>query len=112
LKFVAERAVVAAFQTAIAPLAFARSDQMLEAARCLNGRFAAFSATLIALHPKLILALPRNRQMGELVFNASSHGRTHSDRTSLLCESSISTTETSMISLGTNPPNCQPSVSA
>jgi hypothetical protein len=46
---------------------------VLEASGTLNSRFAALSASLVSLHAKLILALPRNRQIRELVFYAFSH---------------------------------------
>jgi hypothetical protein len=46
---------------------------MLETARSLHSRLAALSATLVALHTQLVFALPRNRQMRELIFDARSH---------------------------------------
>jgi hypothetical protein len=70
---------------------------MLEAARRFDRGFTAFSATLVTLHSELILALPGNRQIRELVSNAVSHDRTNFDRTLIICESSISMTEISMI---------------
>jgi hypothetical protein len=46
---------------------------MLEASRALNGRFTAFGTPFVALHPQLVLPLPRNGQVREFVFNPLSH---------------------------------------
>jgi hypothetical protein len=73
LQLVAQRPVVAAFEPALFPLAFPRLDKVLETPRALNCRLAAFGAPFVSLHAQLILALPRDRQMRELVFYASSH---------------------------------------
>jgi hypothetical protein len=78
----------------------------------LNCWFAALGATVIALHPELIFALPGNGQARELVVNAFSHRLPERDTLSFLCQSSIPTTETSMASLGRNRGNCHPLVSA
>jgi hypothetical protein len=39
----------------------------------LDRRLTALGAAPIALHPQLILALPRDRQARELIFNSFSH---------------------------------------
>jgi hypothetical protein len=39
----------------------------------LHGGFAALGATLVTLHPELILPLPRQREMSKFVNNPSSH---------------------------------------
>jgi hypothetical protein len=69
---------------------------MFQTTRRLHGRFAAFGATLVALHSQLIFALPGNGQMSELVFNAFSHDFPKAVRTSILCQSSIRMTESPM----------------
>ena len=51
LELVAQRIVIAAFETAFGALALARFNQVFEAARPLNGRLAALGATLVPLHP-------------------------------------------------------------
>ena len=70
---------------------------MLETARCLHCPLTAFGATLVALHSELVFALPRNGQMRELVFDAFSHDFFKAGRTSAVNQSSISTTERTMI---------------
>lgn len=65
---------IAAFQAALAALAFACFDQVSQAARALYGRFAAFSAAMFSLHTELVLALPGNRQVRKLILNSFSHG--------------------------------------
>jgi hypothetical protein len=70
---------------------------MFQTARRLHGRFAAFGATLVALHSQLIFALPRNGQMRELVFNALSHDLSKAGRTSVVNQSSISMTDRTMV---------------
>jgi hypothetical protein len=71
---------------------------VFQTAGSLDGRFAAFGATLVALHPQLIFALPRNRQTRKLVLNTLSHGCSKARRTLVGYQSSISMTESSMVS--------------
>ena len=97
-EFITQRAVITAFESAAFTLAFARLDQMFQTARSLHGRFPAFGATLVAPHSQLIFALPRNPQARELVFNTLSHGCFKARRTSIPYQSSISMTESSMMS--------------
>jgi len=73
-ELVAECPVVAPFETAVAALAFARLDQVLEAPGSQDGRLATLGATLVTLHPKLVLSLARDAQTGELILNRCSHG--------------------------------------
>jgi len=73
LQLVTQGAVITTFQTTLFPLAFARGNQVFQAARSLRRRFAAFRAALIPLHPKLVFALARNGQLRELVQDAGSH---------------------------------------
>jgi len=70
---------------------------MFQTARRLYGWFAAFGATLVALHSQLIFALPRNGQMRELVFNALSHFCSKAVRTPIVYQSSIPMTESRMV---------------
>jgi hypothetical protein len=72
-ELVAERAVIAALEPAFGPLPFPRSDEMFQASRSLGGRLAAFGAPAIALHAQLVLALPGNRQVRELILDPLSH---------------------------------------
>jgi hypothetical protein len=46
---------------------------MLQTTRALHRGLTALRAALVALHPQLILPLPRNRQTGELILDPSSH---------------------------------------
>ena len=73
LEPVTERIVIASLEAALLALPFAGFDQMLQTAGALSGRFATFGATSLALLAQLILALPRNGQIGEFVFYRSSH---------------------------------------
>ena len=73
LQQVAEGAIVTPFEAALLALTLARFNQMLEAPRALHGWLATFGAPAIPLHAQLIFALPRNRQVRELVLYASSH---------------------------------------
>lgn len=73
LEFVAERSVVTPLQTAFFALSFTGLDQVLQAARAFGGRLAAFRAAFIPLHAQLILALPRDLQVRELVLDSWSH---------------------------------------
>jgi hypothetical protein len=70
---------------------------MFQTARRLHSCLAALSATLVALHSQLVLALPRNGQTRELVFNALSHDFLKAGRTSVVNQSSISMTDKTMI---------------
>jgi hypothetical protein len=70
---------------------------MLQTARSLHSSLAAFGATLVALHTKLIFALPRDWQPRELVFYALSHDFFKAGRTSVANQSSISMTDRTMI---------------
>jgi hypothetical protein len=97
-KLVTERAVVTAFESAAFALAFASLDQVFQTAGGLDGGFAAFGATLVALHAQLIFALPRNRQTREFVLNTFSHDCSKARRTLVTYQSSISMTESSMVS--------------
>ena len=73
LQFVAESAVVTAFQAALFTLAFAGFYQVFQTTRPLDRLFTALRAPLVPLHPQLIFSLTRNSQIRELVFNAFSH---------------------------------------
>ncbi len=73
LKPVTQRVVVTPFKPAFLALALTRPDQVLEAPRPLGSRFATLGAPLIPLHPELVLALPGDRQVRELVLYRSSH---------------------------------------
>jgi hypothetical protein len=73
LQFVAESAVVAAFESAFLPLAFAGFHQVFQTTRSLNRWLTALRAPLVPLHAQLVLSLARNGQICELVFNAFSH---------------------------------------
>jgi hypothetical protein len=73
LETVTERVVITALQPAFFTLAFARFDQVFQAARALLGWRAAFGAPIVALHAELVLPLTRNLQVRELVLYAFSH---------------------------------------
>src|SRR2546423_11252224 len=73
LKFVAERSVVAAFETAFLSLALAGLDQVSQTPRPQSRGFAALRAAFVSLHPELIFSLPGYRQCRELIFDARSH---------------------------------------
>jgi hypothetical protein len=73
LEPVTQRAIVALFETPFLALALAGLDQVHQTPRTLDRRFAALGAAVGELHPQLVLPLPRNRQVGELIFNPSSH---------------------------------------
>ena len=64
---------VSALQSPFLALALAGFDQVLHAPRALGSGRATLRAAPISLHPKLILPLPGNRQVGELVSNRFSH---------------------------------------
>ena len=85
LQAITERIVITAFQAAFLPLPFAGFDQVLEAARPLGRRLAAFRAPPRALHPQLIFPLPRDRQVRELIMNRSSHSITYTKTVSFSC---------------------------
>ncbi len=72
-QLVTERAVIAALEAAFFSLTLPGFNQVLETSGTLNSRFAALSASLVSLHAQLVFALPRNRQIRELVFYAFSH---------------------------------------
>ena len=73
LELIAQRIVITAFKTAFLPLALPRFHQVLQAPRALRRWFATFRAPLVPLHPQLVLALPRDSQMRELIDYAVSH---------------------------------------
>jgi hypothetical protein len=73
LQPVAQRIVVTALEPALLALAFARDDQVLQAARPPRRRLAALGAAPIPLHPQLVLPLPRYVQLREFVLDACSH---------------------------------------
>jgi len=75
LQFVAQRVPIPPFQAPLLPLTFACLNQVFQTPGPFGRRFATLCATLIPLHPKLVLPLPGNRQLRELIFNASSHVR-------------------------------------
>lgn len=58
LELIAQRGVVAPFQTSLLALAFSRFNQVLEASRTHDGGFSTLSASRIPLHAELILPLP------------------------------------------------------
>jgi hypothetical protein len=58
---IAQSPMVAVPGTALLSLALARLDKVLEATRSLGSRFPAIGATLVALHPQLVLPLAGNR---------------------------------------------------
>lgn len=70
---VAQRAVVTALEAAFLTLALSRFDQVFQTPRTLHGRLPTLGAAPVALHSQLVFPLPRNRQAGELVFDAFSH---------------------------------------
>jgi hypothetical protein len=73
LKPVTESIVVTAFQPALLALAFTRFDQVFQTARALLGGRSAFGAPVVALHAELVLPLPRDFQVRELVLYTFSH---------------------------------------
>jgi len=73
LQFVAQRTVIAAFETAFLALTFAGFHQVFQTTRPLNRLLTAFRASFVPLHAQLIFSLARNSQRCELVFNAFSH---------------------------------------
>jgi hypothetical protein len=73
LQFVAQGAVVTAFQPAFFPLAFPGLDQMFQAPGPLDRLFAALRASFVSLHAELIFPLPGDRQIRELIFDPFSH---------------------------------------
>jgi hypothetical protein len=72
-QLIAERIVISPFEAPFLSLPFARFDQVPQTAGPLGCGLPAFGATIITLHAQLILSLPRNRQVRELVFNPFSH---------------------------------------
>ena len=72
-ELVAQSVVISAFEPADRALTFPRADEMFEAARALDSGFAAFRTALVAQHAQLILALTRNLEVSELVFDALVH---------------------------------------
>jgi hypothetical protein len=73
LQFVAESAVITAFEPALFSLAFARFYQVFQTTRSLDRLLTALRAPLVSLHTQLIFSLARNSQIRELVFDAFSH---------------------------------------
>jgi len=73
LKLVTERAIIAPLEAALLALALAGLDQMLQAPGTLHRLLTALRAPLVSLHAQLILALPGDWQIRELVFDAFSH---------------------------------------
>ncbi len=71
---VAERFEIAPFEAQLLALALASLDQVVEAARALDGRRATNGASPVALHSQLVLALPGHRQVREFVFDLIAHG--------------------------------------
>jgi hypothetical protein len=65
--------VVTALETSLFALALPGLDQVFQTARSLDGRFTALGAAPITLHPQLILSLPRDRQLCELIIDSFSH---------------------------------------
>src|ERR1039457_5212933 len=57
----------------LASLALPGFDQVLKTTRTLDRRFTALGAPMVALHAQLVLPLPRNPQVRELIFNPFSH---------------------------------------
>jgi hypothetical protein len=72
-QLIAERSVVAALEAAFLALAFAGLYQMTQTPGTLSCGLPAFGATVIPLHAQLVLSLPRNRQVCELIFYPFSH---------------------------------------
>jgi hypothetical protein len=72
-QFVAERAVIAAFQAALAALTLAGFDQVFQTPRAFDRRFPAFGAAAIALHAQLVFPLARDGQRREFVLYPCSH---------------------------------------
>jgi hypothetical protein len=73
LEPVTQRAVVTAFEAPFLALALPGFDQVLKTTRTLDRRFTALGAPMVALHAQLVLPLPRNPQVRELIFNPFSH---------------------------------------
>src|SRR5436190_18594745 len=73
LELVAQSAVVTALKAAFLTLALARFHQVFQASGALDGLRSALRTSAVPLHPQLVLALPGNRQICVLVFNAFSH---------------------------------------
>src|SRR5258706_3363058 len=73
LELVAERAVVTALKAPVLPLPLTRFNQVLQTTGALHRRLAALGAALVAFHAQLILTLPKNRQVCELILNPFSH---------------------------------------
>ena len=65
--------MVAAPEAALLSLPFPRLDQVPQTPRPVRRRLSALGAAVFSLHPQLVLPLPGNRQVRELVFNRSSH---------------------------------------
>src|SRR5690242_19470871 len=70
LQFVAQGPVIAPLQPALLALAFARFDQVLQTTRPLHRRLPTFCASAVPLHTQLILPLPGDGQICELIFYA------------------------------------------
>jgi hypothetical protein len=70
---VAQRALITPLEAPLLTLTLSRFDQVLQTPRTLHRRLPALSAAPVALHSQLVFPLPRNRQAGELVFDAFSH---------------------------------------
>jgi hypothetical protein len=73
LQLVAQRSVITPLQASLFALTFTGFDQVLQTARPFGGRLATLGAAFVPLHAQLVLALPGNRQLRELVLNARSH---------------------------------------
>ena len=73
LQFVTQRAVIAPFEAFFGPLPLTRLDEVLEATRRVEGRFPTFGAALVSLHAQLVLSLPGDLQLCELILDWSSH---------------------------------------
>ena len=57
-ELVAQRVVIATFETAFLPLAFARFDQVFKTPGPLCRRRSAFGTPPVSLHPQLVFPLP------------------------------------------------------
>jgi hypothetical protein len=73
LQLITQSAAVTALEAVLLSLPLTRLDEVFEASRAPRGRRSAFRAPLVSLHAQLILPLPRNRQVRELIFNFLSH---------------------------------------
>ena len=67
LQPIADGGVIPAFSSEALALLLSPLDYVLQTARAADGRLTAFSATMVSLHPHLMLPLPRNQEVRELV---------------------------------------------